>query len=172
MNQKRRQKGQDEDLIGKWNLINSYSAFFGMWSVTCAASIPGSGTQWIVHDLVIYPYLFAGLLFDLNAMPTSLQATLLKALVYLKTLEQALLFNVSEGAKFHTLARHFNETVRDCNVRPQRKASKCKFEGQLDVGLRDRLLAEFIGLISNESFFPRPTLHSSTCKSFVKRQRT
>ncbi len=82
--------------------------------------------------------------------------TLLKTLVYPKTLrdasiteiQEALLrhvrpaqFELVERARFHTLIRSLNETVREFIVRLQRQASKCNFEGHLDVALRDRLAA-------------------------------
>ncbi len=82
--------------------------------------------------------------------------TLLKTLVYPKTwreasireIQEALLrhvrpaqFKLVERAKFHTLIRNPNETVREFIVCPQRQASKCNFEGHLHVAVRDRLVA-------------------------------
>ncbi len=78
--------------------------------------------------------------------------TLLKTLVYPKTLrdasiteiQEALLrhvrpaqFELVERAKFHTLIQNPNETVREFIVRLQRQASKCNFERHLDVALRE-----------------------------------
>ncbi len=75
--------------------------------------------------------------------------TLLKTLVYPKALrdvsiteiQEALLrhvrpaqFELVERARFHTLIRNPNETVREFIVRLQHQASKCNFEGHLDVG--------------------------------------
>ncbi len=91
--------------------------------------------------------------------------TLVKTLVYPKTLrdasiteiQEALLrhvrsaqFTLVERTKFYTLIRNPYETVRVFLVHLQRQASKCNFEGHLDVALRDRLVAE----ISRQSKLP------------------
>ncbi len=79
--------------------------------------------------------------------------TLLKTLVCPKTLRDASIteiqeaflrhvrpaqFELVERARFHTLIRNPNEMVRGFIIRLQSQASKCYFEGHLDVALRDR----------------------------------
>ncbi len=83
-------------------------------------------------------------------------STLLRTLVYPKTLrdasiadiQEALLrhvrpaqFELVEQAMFHTLVRNPNEIVREFGVRIQRQASKCNFQEHLDVTVRNRLVA-------------------------------
>ncbi len=82
--------------------------------------------------------------------------SLLKTLVYRKTLRDASIaeiqgallrharpaqFELVERARFHTMARSANETVREFVVRIQQQAIKCNFQEHLDVALRDRLVA-------------------------------
>ncbi len=82
--------------------------------------------------------------------------SLLRTLVYPKTLRDASIaeirgallrhvrpaqFELVERAKFHTLVRSANETVREFVVRIQQQASKCNFQEHLDVAQRDRLVA-------------------------------
>ncbi len=112
--------------------------------------------------------------------------TLLKTLVYPKTLgdasitdiQEALLchvrpsqFELVERARFQTLIRSPNETVRDFVVRLQRQAFKCNFEGHLDVALRDRLVAGINRPEYKENFFRRKIRHSKTYGSSVKQTR-
>ncbi len=82
--------------------------------------------------------------------------SLLRTLVYPNTLRDASIaeilgallrhvrpaqFELVERAKFHTLVRIPNETVREFVVRIQQQSSKCNFQDHLDVALRDRLVA-------------------------------
>ncbi len=81
--------------------------------------------------------------------------SLLRTLVYSKTLrdvsiadiQEVLLrharpaqFELVEWAKFHTLVRNPNETVREFVLRIRWQSSKCNFHEHLDVALRDRLV--------------------------------
>ncbi len=80
---------------------------------------------------------------------------MLKTLVYQKALrdasiteiQEALLrhvrpvqFEFVERAKFHILVRNPNKSVHDFQASLHYQASKCNFEGQLEIALRERLV--------------------------------
>ncbi len=71
-----------------------------------------------------------------------------KTLVYQKALRDASITEIQEAlllhvrAKYHTLVWNSNKKVRDFQASLHCQASKCNFEGQLEVALRERLVTE------------------------------
>ena len=50
-------------------------------------------------------------------------------------------FEATERAKFHSIIRHPEEKLRDFLLRLQQQAAKCTFGNQLEINLRDRIVA-------------------------------
>jgi hypothetical protein len=71
--------------------------------------------------------------------PATLEYTKLKEIIlrHFKPVN----FEAAERAKFHSLVRSPNQSVRNFILTLQCQASKCNFQNQLEIALRDRIIA-------------------------------